>query len=472
LKYFRYANLESLSSDAEKLGLGEVIRFETDLSAVWSSVRIGNRKTRNSFGIHPLEGCDGTPDGKPGELTFRKYERFGAGGASLIWFEATATSPDGRSNPRQLLINDSTKSGFESLVQATRDAHKHAFGSDEGLVCGIQLTYSGRMCFPKPVIAQHNPLLDRMQGIPQDYPPISDDELERVEDSHIAAAEAAYEAGFDFVDVKQCHGYLLSELLASRTRPGKYGGSLENRARIALNIVKRIRKELGKRLVIASRMNVYDGVPFVKNPETNKGVPTGFPIPYRWGFGCDESDPMTIDLSEPKKLAGMLREAGVSLISITMGTGRANDHLIRPWEAPPIGGYESPEHPLVGLARHISATREIKEAVPELVVAGAGYSWLRHFLPYTAEANIRSGWVDIVSLGRGALAYPDYVKDLREKGAMNPRKVCCTDSMCTTLMRSRVGEHGQTPAGCAVRDKIYREVYKDTIGNEAAQSRA
>jgi len=471
LKHFRYPDLESLTLDVKKLGLDWILRFETDLSAVWRSVKIGDRNTWNSFGTHPLEGCDGTPDGRPGELTFRKYKRFGAGGASLIWFEATATSPDGRSNPRQLLINDSTKTDFERLVQATREAHKQAFGSDEGLVLGIQLTHSGRVCFPKPVIAQHNPLLDRMQGIPQGYPPISDEELERAEDSHVAAAEAAYEAGFDFVDVKQCHGYLLSELLASKTRPGKYGGSLESRARIALNIVKRIRRELGKKLVIATRMNVYDGVPFVKNPETSQGVPAGFPVPYRWGFGCDESDPTTMDLTEPKKLAGMLRDAGVSLISITMGNGRANAHIIRPWEAPSVGGYESPEHPLVGVARHISATREIKEAAPELVVVGAGYSWLRHFLPYTAEANIRSGWVDVVALGRGALAYPDYVKDLRERGTMNPRKVCCTDSMCTTLMRAWAGTHVRTSAGCALRDRIYREIYRSVFGAKAAQSR-
>jgi NADPH2 dehydrogenase len=471
LRYFRYPNLESLSSEVRKLKLDKVIRFETDLSTVWRGVKIGKRRTWNSFGIHPLEGCDGTPDGRPGELTFRRYKRFGAGGASLIWFETTATSPDGRSNPRQLLINDSTKPNFEGLVQATREAHKQAFGSDEGLVLGIQLTHSGRMCFPKPVIAQHNPLLDRMQKIPEDHKPISDDELERLEDSHVAAAETAYEAGFDFVDVKQCHGYLLSELLASKTRPGRYGGSLENRARIALNIVKRIRNELGRKLAIASRMNVYDGVPFVKNPETNEGTPAGFPVPYRWGFGCDESDPMTMDLSEPKRLAGMLQEAGVSLISITMGIGRANDHIIRPWEAPPFGGYESPEHPLVGVARHISATKEIKEAVPELIVVGAGYSWLRHFLPYAAEVNIRNGWVDVVALGRGALAYPDYVKDLREWGAMNPRRACCTDSMCTALMRASVREPGRASAGCALRDKVYREIYRSVIGTKAARSR-
>lgn len=465
MRYFRYKDIRSIKEEVEALGLDDVITFEEELSSVWREVRIGNKKAWNSFGIHPMEGCDGTPDGRPGDLTFRRYERFGGGGASLIWFEATSISPEGRANPNQLIICEETKGDLERLLAATRKAHASSFGPGREPICGIQLTHSGRYCLKAPVITHHHPVLDRIMGIPCDYPTISDEDLESLEDKYVEAAIIAYEIGFDFVDIKQCHGYLLSELLASKGRDGRYGGDLGNRARFVLNVVGKIREKVGDGLIVATRMNVYDGVPFERGSRDGVGTPSDFPIPYIWGFGCREEDPLSLDLSEPKALARMLWDSGVRMINVSMGNPYVSPHLVRPFEIPPVGGYRSPEHPLLGVARHIEATREIKRAVPEMVVVGSGYSWLRHLLIHCAESNIRKGWVDMVALGRGAIAYPEYVKDLIEKGNMDPRKVCCTVSFCTTLMRSR-GKGGQSPTGCALRDEIYREIYRSLRDKE------
>ncbi len=97
-RYFKYKSSQSLRDDARRLGL------ENDLSPLRTALRVSGRTVGNRLAIQPMEGCDGNLDGTPGELTLRRYRRFGAGGAKLIWGEACAVVPEGRANPRQLLI--------------------------------------------------------------------------------------------------------------------------------------------------------------------------------------------------------------------------------------------------------------------------------------------------------------------------------------------------------------------------------
>src|SRR5216684_3514446 len=111
MKHFSYRTLNELQRGAEAAGAKHV-RFEEDPESIKSllarKVAVGGFTVGNSVAIHPMEGCDGTLDGRPGELTFRRYDRFGRGGAKLIWFEATAVCAEGRANTRQLLINRNT----------------------------------------------------------------------------------------------------------------------------------------------------------------------------------------------------------------------------------------------------------------------------------------------------------------------------------------------------------------------------
>lgn len=455
MPFFHYRTLDELTEEVQRLGVEEHIRFADTVQELLRPVRVDGRELWNAFGYHPMEGCDGTPNGRPSALTWRRYERFAAGGGALLWFEATAVLPEGRANPRQLCLTEKTAKDFEALLQKVRQVHKEVFG-EERILCGIQLTHSGRYCFEHPVIAYHDPALDKRRGIPSDYPVIGDDELDALQDAFVSAALLAWKIGFDFVDIKQCHRYLLNELLAAKTRKGKYGGSLENRTRFAREVILRLREETRGELFIASRLNAYDGPAF-----DERGKPMEYPKPFLYGFGCDEREPLQMDLTEPILWAREMAELGVRLINVTMGNPYANPHIGRPFDKPPIDGYEPPEHPLVGVARHFAVTAALKQTVGEkALVVGTGYSFLRQFLALAGEANKRAGKVDIVAVGRGAIAYPDYVRDLLEKGTLQVNKVCLAVSFCTTLMRTKAHPLGQAPTGCVPRDPIYAKLYQ------------
>jgi len=89
--------------------------------------------------------------------------------------------------------------------------------------------------------------------------------------------------------------------------------------------------------------------------------------------------------------------------------------------------------------------------VPDLSVVGTGYSWLRQHFPNVGAGVLGSGGAALVGVGRLALAYPDFARDLMTRGALDARKVCITCSGCSQLM------HAGRQAGCVVRD---RELYR------------
>lgn len=458
-RYFKYKTRDDLAVDATRLGLD--IRLTGDLAPLAAPVVIGGRTVGNRLAIQPMEGCDGTPEGAPGELTYRRYGRFGAGGAKLIWGEAAAVVPEGRANARQLVVSEATAQPLGRMLQMCRDAHRAAHGTADDLLVGLQLTHSGRYCYQKPILAQHDPILDPRTVVDRatgatagaDYPLISDDELDRLQDHYAAAAEIAFRVGFDFVDLKQCHRYLLCELLGSTTRPGKYGGSFENRTRFIRDLVARLRDEHPGRL-IATRMNVYDGIPWMMGPEQD-GVPCAYQTPIRTSWGTSVEDHSVPDLTEPIRLIGQLRELGVSLINVTMGNPYASPHIIRPFEYAPPDGYQSPEHPLIGVDRHFRATGAIQAAYPDLPIVGSGYSWLQAFALDAGAANARDGRVTFVGVGRGSLSHPDFARALHGE-PLDRKRICRTFSYCTALMRSKHNELGQFASGCPPFDK---EVY-------------
>jgi 2,4-dienoyl-CoA reductase-like NADH-dependent reductase (Old Yellow Enzyme family) len=289
---------------------------------------------------------------------------------------------------------------------------------------------------------------------------ISDDELDRLQDRYVEAADRAYRIGFDFVDLKQCHRYLLSELLSARTRPGKYGGSLENRTRFVRELVAQIRDAHPDRL-IATRLNVYDGVPYLKGPD-GAGTAVRHTPPVRSCWGSDENNPLVPDLTEPIALLGMLRQLGVELVNVSIGNPYASPHLIRPFEYPPPDGYETPEHPLVGVDRHFRLTSEIQRAFPDLAIVGSGYSWLQQFAFEAGAANVRAGSTTFVGIGRGALAQPEFGRRIMRGEPLDPKRLCRTFSYCTALMRSKHNELGQFPTGCPPFDRaLYGPIWDE-----------
>jgi 2,4-dienoyl-CoA reductase-like NADH-dependent reductase (Old Yellow Enzyme family) len=452
-RFFKFHTVEELDAECQRLGLD--LRFSDDFSPLFRPVCIGPLVAGNSLCIQPMEGCDCTLGGAPDELTFRRYRRFGAGGAKVIWGEAAAVVEEGRANPRQLLIHEANALAIERMVLECRSAHRAAFGSDEELIVGLQLTHSGRYSDRRPLIAFHDPYLDRRGAIDANYPILDDDDLERLIDAYVGAAKIAYRVGFQFIDLKQCHRYLLNELLAAKTRPGKFGGSLENRTRLARSILERIRAEVPG-LVIASRLNVFDGVPCRMRPGMGEGEPCPGPAPVQSAWGTREDDPAQPDLTEPLWWIGTMTRLGVALVNISMGNPYASPHLVRPFEYPPPDGYQTPEHPLVGVNRHFRLAGAVQQAFPDLPVVGSGYSYLQEYLFHAAAANVRDGRVTIVGVGRAALPMPDFARQLLENGQLDRKRVCRTFSYCTALMRSKHNELGQFPTGCPPFD---REVY-------------
>jgi 2,4-dienoyl-CoA reductase (NADPH2) len=430
---FHYKTLADLQTEIAGLDLD--LPAETDLAPLQRRVRIGQKETPNALAINPMEGCDGTLDGRPGELTLRRYLRFARGGAGLLWFEATAVVPEGRANPRQLYLCGETAPAFAALRQQALAAGRERNGAGYHPFTILQLTHSGRYSRPvdkpAPLLAHHDGLLDQAQGLTAEHPLLSDQDLERLVERYVAAARWAYECGFDGVDIKSCHRYLISELLASHTRPGAYGGSFENRTRLLLSIVRRVRHELPS-LELTLRLNVYDG------------------HPYPWGWGVQPDDAGHPDLVEPLKLIGLLQGAGVSLINVTAGNPYFTPHINRPFDSNVPHGYTPAEHPLHGVARLVHLARQVKQAYPRLVVLGSGYSWLRQYLGPVAAAVLRRQWVDLVGLGRQAFAYPDFARDLLTTGVLDPRACCITCSRCTQLMRDHAC------SGCVPFD---RDVY-------------
>jgi NADPH2 dehydrogenase len=458
-RFFKYKSVAELEAENARLGID--LRFSDDLAPLFQPLTIGPRTAGNRWCIHPMEGCDGEPDGRPGELTFRRYVRFGAGGAKVIWGEACAVSDDGRMNPRQIWLNEQTRDDFARMVADCRAAHRAANGDDADLLFGLQLTHSGRYSYRRPLIATHDPLLVGRYKVAADTPLLTDDELKRLVDDYVAAARLAVAVGFDFLDVKQCHRYLLSELLGARNRPGPYGGSFENRTRLAREIFQAIKAAVPSNVVLATRMNGFDGVPFHK-AASGDGEPDPFTTPVVNGWGLNPADPLTPDLTEPIRWVQEMRQLGVALVNVALGNPYAQPHFGRPFEYPPPDGYESPEHPLVGVDRHFKIAGAIQAANPGLAVVGTGYSYLQEFLPQAGAANVRDGRISLVGVGRASLAQPDWVRQLLDHGKLDRKRVCRTFSYCTALMRAKDHPLGQYPTGCPPFDKeAYGDVWKE-----------
>jgi NADPH2 dehydrogenase len=433
-------------------------------SPLLSSLTFADGTIGNRIAINPMEGWDGMPDGRPGEHTVRRWRRFGQSGAKLIWGgEAVAVTHEGRANPNQLVIGEHTREGLAQLRAVLIEEHKKAAGSDAGLLIGLQLTHSGRYCRPnahgkpEPRILYRHPILDRRLNLPAGYPVLSDGEVRAVIEDFHRAARMAWELGFDFVDVKHCHGYLGHEFLSAHTREGNYGGSFENRTRFLREVVEGIRT-VAPHLKIGVRLSAFDTIPFRPDPaKSSPGKPgPGIPeeheqlVPYQWGFGVEADRPIEPDLTEAVKFLALLEALQIRLVNITAGSPYYNPHVQRPALYPPSDGYLPPEDPLVGVARQMRATRGLKERFPNLIVVGTAYSYLQDFLPHVAQAAVREGWVDAVGLGRMTLAYPEILWDAAHGRAVEHKRVCRTFSDCTTAPRNGL------PSGCYPLDGYYK----------------
>jgi 2,4-dienoyl-CoA reductase-like NADH-dependent reductase (Old Yellow Enzyme family) len=394
----------------------------------------------NRFAVLPMEGWDGTTEGRPTDLVRRRWRRIGASGCGLVWGEATAVRADGRANPNQLILDDCTVGDLAELRSLL----------DPAQVAGLQLTHSGRWARPDgaplPRTAYEHPWLDRRVGV--DVGAVfGDDELDELAEDYIAAAVLADEAGFDFVDVKHCHGYLLHELLSGYGRDGRYGGDLEGRTEFLRTVVTGIR-ERAPGLAIAVRLSAFDLAPFVAGdggvgePETHGS--------YGFAFGGDGTG-LGVDLTETHALLDRFTEMGIGLVSTTAGSPYYNPHVQRPAYFPPSDGYQPPEDPLVGVARQLAVTADLTAAHPDLTVVGSGYSYLQDWLAHVGQAVVAGGGATMVGLGRMILSYPQLAADVLAGRPLERGLICRTFSDCTTAPRNGL------VSGCYPLDPFYKE---------------
>jgi len=434
---FKFKSGEALVDKAKALGYS--LPYQDDISPLFYPVTIGNFEVPNRLAVQPMEGFDSMPDGSPGDLTFRRYQRYASGGSGLIWFEATAVSEEGRSNPRQLWLHETNVDEFKRLVEKTRKAAFDSFGQHHEPFLVLQLTHSGRFSRPRgkrePKLAAFNPYLDTD---PDNIAILPDDELKQIRNRYIFVSDLASRAGFNAVDIKVCHGYLLHDLLVSFYREdSQYGGpELEKRTRLLFEILNSI-EENNPEIIMAVRLNLYDA------------------IPYPYGFGVPFDGSLAIDFREPYRLVQKLVEKGCRLINGTLGIPQYNPFISRPHNKNVKKKPDPPENPLEGVARMIRTVRAVQKTHPHSFMVGTGYSYLREHFPNVGAAVIERGEATFIGLGRSSFAYPDAPKDLINNGKLDPKKVCTTCSRCTALMINDLH------TGCPVRDKeFYKKEYE------------
>ncbi len=420
----------------ENEALGTNLPFSDDVSVLSTPITVGSKVIPNRLACQAMEGCDGAPDGSPDELAIRRFDRFAKGGAGLIWYEATAVMEEGKANPRQLHINDQNLDNFKRHVESIKETALKTNGFEPVVV--MQITHSGRYSrpngFPEPLIAYNNPIFEKENPISQDRI-VTDEYLDRVRDALVSGARMAERAGFDGADIKCCHRYLNCELLSAFERPGRYGGSLENRTRLLRETAQGAIQSCASDFLVSTRINVYDG----------------FPYPY--GFGVSPDGSLAFDKTEPDWVVKKLYSYGVRIMNITMGNPYFNPHVNRPYTQ---GGYEPPEHPLEGVARVLHGIAALKEANPEMAMVSSALSYLGVAAPNVVSAFIQNGKFDFAGFGRTVFAYPDFANDIMKNGGMDKNKICICCSKCTEIMRTP----GGTP-GCVIRDgEVYLPIYK------------
>lgn len=429
-----------------------------------SGQEIGNR-----FCILPMEGWDGTQDGLPTEHTKRRWHHFAVSGAKLIWgCEAVAVCPDGRANPNQLMINENNLSAFKDLYESLVADHEAVHGTAKNLYVGLQLTHSGRFAVPdpdrvrKPKTLYRHSVLDKKFNVPKNHTLLTDAEIDQLVIDFITAANLAKEAGFQFVDIKHCHGYLGHEFLTAKKREGKYGGSLENRMRFLTSILEGINAT--SQIPVAVRLSAFDFVPYGKG-EDDIGVPEKTKFPYEEALGGNGYG-TGIDLTEVYEVLSHIEKLGIEMVCVTAGSPYYVPHIIRPALFPPSDGYLPPENPFLGVARQIEVASLVKKKFPNLTIVGSAYSYLQEWLPHVAEAVMDNEMVDFVGLGRMVLSYPQMANDILNGNPLTRGKICRTFSDCTT--GPRIG----MLSGCFPLDPYYKAMpeasklkdYKKSMG--------
>ncbi len=329
-----FADRRALEQEVAALGVEYPVRTRHP-GRRSSRCRSHNRTVGNRFAIHPMEGCDGTLDGAPDELTFRRWARFGAGGAKLLWGEAVAIDPDARANTRQLLISEQQSGGARAADRARR-------GRSTAPPAISSSAFSSRTRADGRIRRRPSCFTIRRSAITAASSPTTNSIGCRIGTSKRRAARAtsapisSTSSSATDTCCRRCsrrkHGRA-STAAAWKTGRDSFASCC---SRLTAEVPDLIR---------GSRMNFFDGVPYAKNPATGIGEP----IP-----GATEN---YLDADDAVEALKIFRDAGLQLVNVTAGCPYFNPHVGRPADKEPPDGYGAPENQLVGVARHFRSGR-------------------------------------------------------------------------------------------------------------------
>ncbi|TCO67480.1 FAD-dependent oxidoreductase [Caldanaerobacter subterraneus] len=341
-------------------------------------IQIGSMKLRNRIIMPPMVTNYAAEDGAVTER-FKAYHQTRAkGGVGLIIVEATYIHPGGKGFQNQLgIYKDELISGLKELTEAV---HKY------GAKIAVQLYHAGRQTTLKvtgmQVVAPSPIPCPVKQEKPKE---LSVDEIKELIEAFGQAARRAKEAGFDAVEIHGAHGYLINQFLSpySNKRTDEYGGSFENRMRFPLEVVRRVREEVG--------------------PD--------FPIIYR--MSAEEYVPGGLTIEDTKIFAQKLVEEGIDALHISGGVYESSAMIIQP-AAIPQGCF---------VENAAAIKKAINSKVPVIVVG-------RIKDPIMAEQIIREGKADLVSMGRALLADPELPRKVSEGKIEEIRKCIGCNQGC------------------------------------------
>jgi 2,4-dienoyl-CoA reductase-like NADH-dependent reductase (Old Yellow Enzyme family) len=334
-------------------------------TSLFDPIDLRGVRARNRIWVSPM--CQYTVDkgdGVPTEWHLVHLGSFARGGAGLVFAEASGVTPEGRISPRDTGIwSDEQVAGWRRVTD---------FIHTQGALAGLQLAHAGRKAsvYPEWGTGGLKGTLPEGEGGWQtasasdlafgDYAApraLSVDEIRDVVAAFVGGARRALDAGFDLVEIHAAHGYLIHQFLSplSNVRDDAYGGSLENRARLLLEIVRGVRAEVGDDVPVFVRFSATDYV----------------------DGGWDEHQTATV--------AGWARDAGADLFDISSGG------LVTGVRIPSAPGYQVP------LAESVAADAHVRVSTVGRITE-----------PRQAAEIVSSGRADAVMLGREMLRDPHF----------------------------------------------------------------
>jgi len=393
-----------------------------------SPIQIGTKTCKNRFFIQAMECNDEDETGNPSPSTTDRYRKLFDGEAGLVSLEAVSVTRESRSRDNQLMIMEPNREPLGKFVRNVKEANPDTLFI-------FQLTHSGELSNPN---FSRRVTVNPLHGYGGDL--LTEDDVDKILDSFVLAAEIAHDAGADGIDMKLCHGYFGTQILRPHnSRKWKYGGSWENRSRFAFELFERIQKRVNnKDFLIGSKISAWEGFP--------------------GGFGTEGPDSPIIDLSEPISLLQGLEERGAQYFIQSAGSPSITLALTQATKEAPYWAY-----------LHQFFAKELKKNLkPETVLIGSNFSAFRNgknglcavseeksaMFPYAAQC-IENGSLDMIGLGRQSFADPLLPKKLRE-GKEEEIKWCTICDNCIELLIR------QSKVGCSTYNKTYTNILVET----------